>query len=224
MSESQLNLVPETPIAELPARERLGTLISRYRIQAGKSTADVAEALGLTETIIIEVERHMATLPAGALQRLAADLNVLYPPLLDAARDWHRAVWKESGKTGGVQLADMTTATLSLHHEATSLELELIAASDELVFAANVLREASIRAEEAAVRAREALAARGVEVPGTEPMDGPEEVECVGSVHGAKPKKIRRGKDLCIVCTSDSGERLYFCSRRCAKEAFPGAP
>jgi len=204
------------PIAEHPARERLGTLVARYRNAAGKTTGEVAEHLGVTELVIAEVERFGITLSAGQLQNLAVYLNVRYEPLLDAARDWHKAIWEEGGKKGGVQLASMTTETMSLRQAEHELELELIKASDELVFVSNVLRETSIRAEQAALRVRELLAARGVEVPGVEPLDGPLEVECSGPVH-ATPKKLVRGRDFVLARHSDSDEpAFYFCSQSCA--------
>ena len=204
------------PIAEHPPRERLGTLVTRYRNAAGKTPEDVAEHLGVTEFVLSEVERFGLTLSAGQLQSLAAYLKIRYEPLLDAARDWHRAIWEESGKKGGVQLSGMTTETASLRQTEHELELELIKAADELVFASNVMREASIRAEQAALRARELLAAGGVEVPGVEPLDGPLEVECSGPDHRLS-KKLLRGRDFVLTYKGDGDESpCYFCSQSCA--------
>jgi transcriptional regulator with XRE-family HTH domain len=207
----------ETPIAEVPARERLGTLLARYRVAATKTMLETAEHLGLTEHALGEVERGLGTLSAGQLQAIASFLGVRYEPLLDAARDFHQAIWKDGGNKGGVQLSEMSTETLSLRQSEHELELELIKASDELIFVANVLRESSIRAEQAALRARELLAARGVEVPGVEPLEGPEEVECAGPAH-TTPKKLTRGRDFVLAYTSDGDDDdpFYFCSKVCA--------
>jgi len=207
------------PIAEIPLRERLGVLLTRYRLAAGLTVSETAERLGVTETILTEVELHQLTLPAGQLQSLAAFFGVRYEPLLDAARDYHRAIWEDSGQTGGVQLESVTTSTRSLGRQPEhALELELIQCSDELVFLANVCREAAIKAEAVAMRARELLASRGVEVPGVEPIEGPTEVECFGPKHRLAPKKLVRGRDLVVVYQSDGEPPSYFCSQKCGNE------
>jgi transcriptional regulator with XRE-family HTH domain len=219
MSSNVVELVPEQkPIAETPPRERLGILVARYRTAATKTVEETAANLGVSEHALAEVERHQGTLSAGQLQAMAAFLSVRYEPLLDAARDWHRAVWA-ADKAPGVQLESMTTAIRSLagaREAENELELELIKCSDELVFLSNVMREASIKAEVVAVRTRELLAMRGVEVPGVEPIDGQAEVECEGPRHKGNPHKLIRGRDLVIVYKSDGDEPPhYFCSQKC---------
>lgn len=212
----QMQQTGERAIAEYPPNERLGRLITRYRVAANKTLPETAEHLGVADTILGEVEHHMLALSAGMLQSLASYLGVRYEPLLDAARDWHKAAWDKDGKKGGVQLATMTTETMSLRQKEHELELELIAASDELVFLSNVMRESAIKAERTALRVREMLANRGVEVPGVEPLDGPEEVECSGPAHST-PKKLTRGKDFVLAYKSDGAEDpFYFCSKTCA--------
>lgn len=226
MSEAEIHRLANTgspPIATIPPRERLGVLVARYRTAAGMTTTDLAERLGVSEAILLDVERHQLTLSAGMLQSAAAAMGVRYEPLLDAARDWHRAVWAESGQSHGVQLESMTTSTRPLgsreREPENALELELIQCSDELVFLGNVMREASIKAEAAAIRARELLATRGVEVPGVEPLDGPTEVVCEGPRHGTAVRHMVRGRDLVIVYQSDGGgDQHYFCSHRCGQE------
>jgi len=226
MSEAEIHQLTSTgspPIATIPTRERLGVLMVRYRTAAGMTSADLAERLGVSEAIVLDVERHQLTMSAGMLQSAAAAMGVRYEPLLDAARDWHRAVWEKSGRANGVQLESMTTSTRPLggreRESENALELELIQCSDELVFLSNVMREASIKAEAAAVRSRELLAARGVEVPGVEPLDGPAEVVCEGPQHGVNARRMVRGRDLVIVYQSDGGgDRHYFCSHRCGQE------
>jgi transcriptional regulator with XRE-family HTH domain len=206
------------PIAEYAPRERLGVLLVRYRTAAGKSVSEAAEHLSITDHMLEEVERHALTLSAAQLQSLAAFYVVRFDLLLDAARDWHKAVWEEQGKKGGVQLSSMTTETASLRQQENELELELIYAADELVFAANVARETSIRAEQAALRVRELLAKRGIEVPGLEPIDGPPIVFCSGPKHVAAAREMKRGRDFVIVFKADGdAETFYFCSRGCAE-------
>lgn len=210
------------PIATVPPRERLGTLMARYRNAAAMTVTGLAGRLGTTEGVLAEVERFQITLPAGTLQAAAAAMGVRYEPLLDAARDWHRAIWEGDGKGQGVQLESMTTATRPLGREPeNALELELIRCSDELVFLSNICREAAIKAEMAATLARELLAGRGVEVPGVELLDGPPVVACEGPRHLGHPRELRRGTDLVIVFQSDGGDdsdKHYFCSRRCGQE------
>jgi len=228
MSEAEIHQVEfsgSPPIATVQPRERLGVLIVRYRTAAGLTVGDLAERLGVSESVLADVERHQLTLSAGALQLAAAAMGVRYEPLLDAARDWHRAVWEGNGSSGGVQLESMTTSTRPLGRDReaeNALELELIQCSDELVFLSNVLREAAIKAERGAERARELLASRGVEAPGVEPLDGPAEVVCEGPRHevAATPRKMVRGRDLVIAYQSDGGPdgAHYFCSHRCGQE------
>jgi len=150
-------------------------------------------------------------------------LNVRYDPLLDAARAWHQAIWDEKGKSG-VQLTDMTTQTTSLHPRdvaaESELELALIKTTDELVFMSNVAREIAIRAEQAAVEARGLLERRGILIPETPPLEGPEEVECAGPSHSPKlPVRLRRGKDFVLAFVPEEGtDPVYFCSKRCGDE------
>ena len=206
------------PIAEYPKGERLGVLVARYRIAAAKTQAEAAEHLGVTLEVMAQIECGMMTLSAGQLQDLAAWTGVRFEPLLEAAQDWHAAKWAEGGKTGGVQLAEMTTETMSLRQAEHELELALIKTADELVFAANVARETAIRAEGVALQARELLAARGVEVPGIDPMEGEVDVECSGPMH-TNPKKLTRGKDFVLAYQGDGDGDVpfYFCSQTCAE-------
>lgn len=212
----------DKPVAEIDPRQRLGTLIQRYRINAGKSLEGLGACLDVPPTILSEVEKGLATLQAGQLQQAARFLGVRYEPLLDAARDWHNALWEEKGEQG-VTLAEMTTKTTSLKSrsaadEAAELELALIRAADDLVFLSNVARETSIRAEQAALQARDLLEKRGVLVPSPEPLDGPETVECAGPVHSL-PVTLQRGKDFVLAFEpEDGGETVYFCSKRCGDE------
>ena len=98
----------DTPIAEIEPRYRLGTLIRRYRVNAEKSLREMAEYLDVSPVVLGEVERGLAILQAGKLQEVAAFLKVRYDPLLEAARDWHGAIWAEQ-KKAGVKLTDMKT-------------------------------------------------------------------------------------------------------------------
>ena len=213
-----------TPISQMEPRKRLGELLRRHRASAGKSLHDVAEHLDLSEVVLGEVENGMATLPAGKLQELAGYLKVRYDPLLEAARDWHNAVWQEQNKGGGVRLAEMTTKTTSLRsHDVaaeSALELDLIKAADELVFLANVCRETSIRAERTAVEVRELLERRGISLPQDDALEGPEVVVCAGPRHHKKlPVRLHRGKDFVLAFQpKDGAEPVYFCSRRCGDE------
>ena len=215
---------PEKPIAEIEPRYRLGIMIRRFRVNAGKGLTETAEHLELSPVVFGEVERGMATLPAGKLQELAAYLKVRYEPLLDAARDWHNAIWEEQDKEGGVKLAEMTTQTASLRsHDVeaeSAMELALIKAADELVFMANVAREISIRAENTAVEVRALLERRGVTVPEDDALDGPEEVICAGPRHHQRlPVRLHRGKDFVLAFQpEDGGDPVYFCSKRCGDE------
>lgn len=207
---------PDKPIAEYAPRERLGVLLTRYRTNAKKTVSEAAEHIGTTEHVLTEVERHVITLNAGQLQGLAGFYGVRFEPLLDAARDWHKAVWEAGGRRGGIQLETITTETISLRQAEHELELELIHAADELAFCANVSREMSIKAEQAALRVRELLASRGIEVPGIEPLEGPEIVTCSGPKH-TTPRELRRGKDFVLAFKPDGEvEPFYFCSKVCA--------
>jgi transcriptional regulator with XRE-family HTH domain len=228
-NEKKANLVglpscqDDTPIADIEPRRRLGTLIRRYRVNASRSLRDMAKHLDLSPTMLGEVERGLAVLQAGQLQEVAAYLKVRYDPLLDAARDWHRAIWEAKGKAG-VQLADMKTQTTSARpHDVAAeseLELALITAADELVFMSNVAREVSIRAERAALEARDLLERRGVLIPEEQPVDGPQMVECAGPSHSPKlPVRLQRGKDFVLAFVpEDGGGTVHFCSKKCGDE------
>lgn len=215
---------PEKPIAEIEPRYRLGIMIRRFRVNAGKGLTETAEHLEMSKVVLGEVERGMATMAAGKLQELARYLNVRYDPLLEAARDWHNAVWEEQDKEGGVQLAEMTTQTASLRsHDVeaeSAMELALIKAADELVFMANVAREISIRAENTAMEVRSLLERRGIFAPEDDALDGPEEVVCAGPRHHERlPVRLRRGKDFVLAFQpEDGGDPVYFCSKRCGDE------
>lgn len=212
------------PISDIEPRQRLGTLIRRFRNNAGKSLRELAEHLDVSEFVLDEVEKGILVLGAAQLQEVAGFLAVRYDPLLEAARDWHAAVWSEEDKKGGVQLSEMTTRTASLYsgdgRSESALELALIKTADELAFLANVSRETSIRAEQEAVKARELLERRGISLPQDEAIDGPETVVCAGPRHSEKlPVRLRRGKDFVLTFQpEDGGDVFYFCCRRCGDE------
>lgn len=201
----------DTPPAEMPPKERLGRLIRRYRVAAGKGLNEVASHLNLSNVVLGEVERGLASLQAAQLQELAAFLDVRYEPLLNAARDWNRAVWEGQGK-GGVRLVDTKAREGHLREEEGALEAELIEASDKLVFLSNVLYEAARGAEEAAEKARDLLRARGVKLA----SDEVREVQCAGPLHGDQPLTLRPPRDTVIHYRSEEGEDFYFCSKTCA--------
>lgn len=116
--------MPETnkPIIEIPAAERLGTLVKRYRLNAKKSVQETATFMELTPAVIENVEAFRAPMSADQLQELAVFLNVRFEPLLDAASDFHRAIWQKQGRTSGVQLAEMTSKVSSVGENAIDLE------------------------------------------------------------------------------------------------------
>jgi len=213
----------DTPIADIPPRQRLGTLIRRYRVNAEKGLRETAEFLDVSPILLGEVERGLAILQAGRLQELAGFLKVRYEPLLEAARVWHQAIWNEQQKAG-VQLTDMKTDTASVRPRdvaaESEMELALIQAADELVFMANITREVSIRAERTALEVRQLLERRGVLMPEPPPLEGPETVECAGPSHSEKlPVRLRRGKDFVLAFVpKDGGNTVYFCSKRCGDE------
>lgn len=202
---------------------RLGVLIRRFREAKGVNQADLAVAIGIPHSTMVDVENGLVSLKAEQLQTIASILDVLYEPLLIAARDWNRAVFEQSGSTG-VQLAEVTVTERALRGGEELLERELIRAADDLAFVSNVARELSIRAERASLRARALLAERGVPIP-----DPPPEqiVECSGPVHddfggdGLPRPKLRLGRDyvLSFQPPSQEGDRddkVYFCSEGCA--------
>jgi transcriptional regulator with XRE-family HTH domain len=199
----------------------LGTLIRRYRVNASKSLREIADHMEMSAVMFGEVERGLGILQAGQLQEVAAFLNVRYEPLLEAARDWHKALWDEKEQKG-VQLTDMTTKTTPLRDGAaeSELELALMNTADELVFLSNMTREISIRAERIALEARGLLERRGVMIPEPPPVEGPEEVQCAGPSHPEKlPVRLQRGKDFVLAFVpEDGGEQVYFCSKRCGDE------
>ena len=114
---------PDTrPIAEIPSGERLGTLVKRYRLNAKKTVSEAAAHLEIHPNVIDSVEKFMAPLNASQLQELAMFLGVRFDPFLDAARDFHRAIWQRQNKEGGVQLTEMTSKVSSIGENAVALE------------------------------------------------------------------------------------------------------
>lgn len=226
--KTQQSAFDEKPIDEVEPRQRLGTLLRRYRAQASPpiELGELAEHLGVPQVNLGEVERGLASLKAEQLQKAADYLKVRYAPLLEAARDWNRAVFEERGR-GGVELTETTVTERALHGGEEMLERELIRAADDLAFVENVARELMVKAGKAARRARALLYERGVPVP-----DAPEEVwvECSGPAHdykgedGWQPHKMRLGVDFVLSYQEPAREgeerplKVYFCSDDCAHD------
>lgn len=203
----------DQPVAEMEPKQRLGVLLRRYRHAADKSLEETAKHLNTSPITLGEVEKGLAALTAAQLQELAAYLKVRYEPLLEAAKDWSRAIWDKTGKEA-VKLESIEATETSLHGGETALEAELIVACDELTFVSNVMREGAVRAEAAARKIRGLLRARGMMIAADEEV---KVVNCDGPIH-ADPKRLRIGRDFAIRFEpEDDGEGLrYFCSQECA--------
>ncbi len=204
---------PERPLADIPDRERLGTLMKRYRLKAGKTLHEVAVATNIDEDMLGKVEAFELPLDANQLQNWAAFVGVQWHPLLDVVRDFHRGVWSGQGKRGGVQLESMDTKIASLSQPMDGdVERALIKASDDLLFMSNVCRETADRALASAVQVRALLSDRGV-IPADaalELLDNPKVVCSACNV------VLDRNREATVSFVPDGGgEALYFGSREC---------
>lgn len=203
----------ETPLDELPERERLGTQLKRLRMREGKTINEVAAATEVSEEAIQQAERFAAPLSAEQLQSIATCLKVQWHPLLDLARDFHRALWKDDGKEGGVQLAEMDAKLTSMARPLDSeTEKLLVKAADDFLFLSNVARETADRALTNAVQFRALLADRGVIA-----KDGPLELIDNPKVECAACGVIldRNRENTVRFDPGDGSDSLYFGSREC---------
>lgn len=199
--------MPESP------KHKLGSMLNRYRCNAGLSLEDAAEKIGISPVNLAEVEAGNATMKAEFLQKAAEVYGVLYEPILEAARDWNRAVFADGG---GVELSEPEMIEGSVRTEVEEMERELIRCADELAFLANVHREAYVKAMKASERTRALLRERGVPIP--ESPHG-EIVDCSGPNHPHAVGKLRLGVDYVLkFVPEDGGPNLYFCSDTCARE------
>lgn len=100
--EGNLRLVitsePEVPVDQVPARHRLGLLIRRARVRAEKSLKEVAEIVGVSLVQLGEVERGLIPIGTEHLRAIADLTRADYDELVQAARDFHTAVWEKPGE------------------------------------------------------------------------------------------------------------------------------
>lgn len=217
-----VNIEPkERPLDELPEKERLGTQIKRLRLRAKCSVKALADSTNIPEELLESVERFDVPLDANQLQSLATALDVQWHPLLDLARDYHRAIWKQqNGGQQGVQLAEMDAQVGSvagpLDKEA---EAVLVKAADDLLFLSNVAREAADKALTSAMQVRAMLADRGV-IPKDAPLellDNPK-VQCA-----ACDVVLDRNREATVRFEpAEGGEPMYFGSRACGDRFLAG--
>lgn len=198
---------------------RLGNLLKNAREGAEFPIAQAASHIDVPVVNLREVEAGRATLKADHLQSLADMYGVRYQPILEAARDWNKAIFDKHGHNG-VTLEEPDLIEGEIRDSERQLEDELIRAADDLAFCANVARELYAKTQRAALRARELLSERGVPVP-----DAPESevVQCSGPNHDPR-FPIRLGVDFALSHTPDEdSETIYFCSDECAGD-FNGSP
>lgn len=86
------------PIDQIPPQLRLGTLITRARLSAEKTTKELADSLGLSVDHIESVVSGQMPLPAQKLQEVSSILGCDYEGLVQAARDFHTSVWEPAGE------------------------------------------------------------------------------------------------------------------------------
>jgi transcriptional regulator with XRE-family HTH domain len=210
----------ETPLDELPERERLGTQLKRLRLRANRSISELAMATDITEELLKEVEKFELPLNAEQLQSIAVALGVQWHPLLDLTRAFHRSVWKSDGKTGGVQLAEMDTKIGSMARPLDKeIEAMLVKAADDHLFMSNLLREAADRSLTHTLQIRTVLADRGViekDAP-LELIDNPK-VECT-ACHVVLD---RNRENTARFEPSDGSDPMYFGSRECGEMFHEG--
>lgn len=199
--------MPESP------KHKLGSMLNRYRTNAGMSLEDAAAKIGVTPLNLAEVEAGNATMKAELLQKAAEVYGVLYEPILEAARDWNNAVFATGG---GVELSEPEMSEGAIRTDVEEMERELIRCADDLAFLANVLRESYVKAMKSSERARTLLRERGVPIP--ESPQG-EIVDCSGPNHPHAVGSIRLGIDYVLKFVPEDGSpNLYFCSDVCARE------
>jgi transcriptional regulator with XRE-family HTH domain len=129
------------PIAEIPAIERLGTLVKRFRLNAKKTVEETAARLEISDVAFRAVETFAAPLSVDQLRELTAFLNVRFEPFLDAARDFHRGIWEKQGRTDGVQLSEMTSKVASVSDGVVELEQTAVDVVYQTAGTAALMRE-----------------------------------------------------------------------------------
>lgn len=204
----------QTPIQEVPERHQLGTLVQRYRINKGMTIKELSAAVDIDTEVLEKVEAFEVPLSAQKLQDAAAALGVRWEPLLEASRSFHRAVWREQGNDGGVQLSEQESQVKSLR-EPLNAEAEhaLIRAADEMLFLHNVLRESSERALQNAMQTRKVLSDHGI-IDKDAPLEMLEDPKVSCTNCGSELN--RNTMNIIGYVPDGGGDKLYFCNQECA--------
>ncbi len=186
-----MEIVPtsDEPIELLPPTQRLGTLVQRYRVDNKVPIKDVAERLGVSETVVHSVESFRAPLKAEQLMELSILFRTSPDLLLDAARDFHRGIWEKNNQTPGYQLEEMESKVTSVTPSDVELEQTAVDVVHQCAGTAAVMRETAkvlqVKADELlgqAKRLQDLLVDRGVLQDRPEP-----EVGTDGTVEGEGP-------------------------------------
>lgn len=163
----------EAPINDLPPQERLGAAIRRGRVKAAMSRQQLAERLGLPLKVMSEIESGRMVASADQIHEISGVLNLSAHMLLEAATEWHRAVWgKDESSGGGVKLDEITGGVATPGATDADVDAALVKAHDTLVFMANVTSHVSREVLTEVQDLRGLMRRRGIDVPDDKDTDG----------------------------------------------------
>jgi len=158
----RLDFSDETPIEDLPARMRFGTLLRRERIKAGKTIQGLSALTEIHESTIADAERGNIPLSADETIALCQAIGCKQGMLLDLAVEYNHDLWKtaEEGEPGFVATEmQVKTKTLiprsqrevELLEELDRVNDDLGSAIDALDTCADVLAQENREKEKAIV-------------------------------------------------------------------------